>query len=123
MGHSYICIYGMVRKSPKYVTETNATLTFVLNCKKIKLSEISQCLYKDVCQEVLEEQVHKEAVEERLSLAHGHYSHEEFTEFVVFLGKGLISLSGLVKKLTTEFSLRCSLQDISESETNEGILV
>lgn len=47
MGQSYICILGMVRKSPNFVSETIATLNFVVKCRNIKMTDPSQCVLAD----------------------------------------------------------------------------
>ena len=51
MGQSFICVLGMVRKSPSYISETIATLNFVLRCRQIKISDPSQHCYNEICEE------------------------------------------------------------------------
>lgn len=60
MGQSYICILGMVRKSPNFVSETIATLNFVIKCKQIKMSDPSQCCYNDIHDELQVPDAHLE---------------------------------------------------------------
>jgi hypothetical protein len=47
MGQSYICILGMVRKSPNFISETVATLNFVSKCRNIKMADPPQCVLAD----------------------------------------------------------------------------
>lgn len=47
MGQSYICILGMVRKSPNFISETVATLNFVSKCRNIKMADPPQCALAD----------------------------------------------------------------------------
>jgi hypothetical protein len=39
VGESYICMMGMVRKSPEFLFETMSTVNFVIQCKDMKLRE------------------------------------------------------------------------------------
>ena len=120
MGHSYICILGMVRRSANYISETIATLNFVLKCKQIKNIEPSQCCYNDIIDEPPGDQTNKESVEERLQQGNS-FSQKEFSEFALFLGKCLVGLSRMIKKVNIEFSQKTENPECYDSDNQEGI--
>ena len=111
MGHSYICILGMVRRSANFISETLSTLKFVIKCRQIKMSDPPQCLYSDIQddlhvylshnQKSVEKSQRKVNTSEQ-DIPEHEFPSEEFREFTNFLGKCLISLSRMVKKIIQE---------------------
>lgn len=51
MGQSYICVLGMVRKSPQFTSETIGTLNFIRKCKSMKLGDPTQLSYQEIFQD------------------------------------------------------------------------
>jgi kinesin family member 5 len=111
MGHSYICILGMVRRSANFISETLSTLKFVIKCRQIKMSDPPQCMYSDIQDDLHVYLSHNQKSVEKSQrkvnkseqdIPEHEFPSEEFREFTNFLGKCLISLSRMVKKIIQE---------------------
>ena len=122
MGQSYICILGMVRKSPLYISETLATLKFVLKCRQIRISDPQQCYYNDIYPDVqaAQDMIGTQELTQRDNQPEEQYNQQEFTEFSVFLGKCLISLSRLIKKINIDLAQKAQNSQEFLIEEQEG---
>jgi len=52
VGESYICMIGMLRKSPSFTSESLATIDFILKCQLIKRDEPIQMMYEEIFESV-----------------------------------------------------------------------
>ena len=113
MGQAYICVLGMVRKSPLYISETLSTLQFVLRCSQIKMADPAHCSLQDIHAELHQKESHSPDHQNRKSP-----SDEEFSEFAQFLGKCLVSLSRMIRKLLVEVPQRIAAES-EDSDTDD----
>lgn len=132
MGHSYICILGMVRRSSLFISETISTLTFVIKCRQIKMADPPQCCYSDIQEDIQvglglteqsQDKLHRNASIEADASPHHKCSSGEFNEFANFLGKCLISLSRMIRKVNVDIGNKYqskSLQQLAEDSFDFG---